>query len=160
MSVIIKRSTIAVVTCRKMHDHGQTTLKATYQTQSPLTFNVFCKIMDSEGHTLSRISYEFYREAVNSWLLHAPAGSLLELGQASLKVRLSAAHVVTIKFPEVQLSDSDFHRPGIKLTPMVMVSREWLQRFLADSYVAVPAEFETDQLDIDGCIAKILEDSK
>lgn len=154
MSVIIKRSTIAIITCPKTHDHGQTTFKASYLHKNPLTFNVSCKIVDEVGAVLSRVSYEFYREAVHFWLLNAPGGSVLELGAASLKVRLSAPHAVTIKFPEVILRD------GRKFNPMVMVSREWLQRFLADTYVALPAEVECDRLDIDGCIAKILEGSK
>lgn len=150
MKDIIKSSGIGIGTCPKMHDHGECEVKLSYKTQTPLTFNLYTRLPARAGG--ARVAYEFYRESVHYWLLNAPGGSELPLGEATLRVRLSIPTIVCIRFPEV-LVDADFSTP---IRPMLMLSREWLQWFLADTYVALPAEFECDYLDLDGCITKIL----
>ena len=149
VSKIIKRDLGAIVTCRKMHDHGDGSVRLTFNDTNPLCFYVRTRLTAAE---IDRpVAFEIYRESVHFWLANAPAGSLLELGQTSLKVRLSHSGVVTLKFPVTQISDE------VSIEPMFMVRREELQRFLADTYVALPAETECDYLRIDSLIGKILE---
>lgn len=156
MSEYIKRSTIGINTCHKMHEHGDAKITLSYRVDNPLVFWIGAKLtyndpLTGEPALEKRVVQEFYRESVFFWLVNAPAGSLHELGSKSLKVRLSLPFVVCVKFPPVPLDGYG----TAEISPMIMLSREFLQKFLADTYVAVPAETECDVLDLDGCIEKI-----
>lgn len=155
MSVIIKRYAIGFATCAKMHDHGVSKLKMEYDLNSPLTFTMSTMLArengDGTADDVKSVTYEFYRESVHLWLAVAPGGSLLELGQISLKIRKSMPHVVTFKFPAFADPSS-----GLTYTPMFMMNRSALQKFVADTYVALPSELESGRLNIDDCITKIL----
>lgn len=153
MSVIVRRHLLAVSTCAKMHNHGNVSIKLTYDDAEPLAFGLTLHLgrfgADGRPVDLGPASYELYRESVHFWLLNAPAGSLLPLGTISLKVRLSEPHAVCFRLPAYDLGDAEVY-------PMFVVARDELQRFLADTYVVVPAEAEDELLNVDGCIAKLL----
>lgn len=153
---MIRRDLGAIVTCRKMHDHGEGAVRLRYNVTNPLSFfvrtNLFARYPDGSVALDKPVSYELYRESVHYWLLKAPGGSVHELGEISLKVRLSAPHVVVFRFPKVKLDELD----GRTIRPMFMVGREPLQRFLADTYAAFPAECEYDLLNVDRCVEQLL----
>lgn len=156
MSDYIKRSVLGVSTCSRMHDHGSAKLTFAYKSVEPLVFFIHTNVGESEHPDVApvnvrKVTYEVYRESVFNWLVNAPAGSVLQLGDTTFKIRLSMPFVVTIKFPLVELAT------GQLTNPMVMLPREWLQRFLVDTYVVVPSEVECDYLKIDECIMKLIE---
>lgn len=156
MSVIVKRYFNGISTCADMHDHGNARVRVTYDDANPLVFTMSVDLLRPEPDNNSlvkvrRADYEIYRESVHFWLLRAPAGGMLTLGQTSIKVRTTAPYLVTFRYPTEDLGD------GYVIDPMFMMNRELLQRFLADTYAAVPAEVEDDFLNVDVCITKILE---
>lgn len=152
MKPIIKRSIGVISTCPRMHDHGQARIRFSYSTDNPLVFQVHTQVVTAENgieQKLFKLDQEIYREVVFYWLVDAPGGSLLTLGETSLKVRLSTPAVVVFKFADVDLD-------GEIATPMFMMNRSDLHKFLADTYAAIPVENECDYLKIDDCIEKIL----
>lgn len=155
MSRIIKRTAVGFSTCPSMHDHGAARMTFTYNTDHPLVFRVSTNLVYQEesGEVVDggKLAYDVYRESVYFWLVEAPGGSMITLGDVSLKVRLSMPYVVTFKFPQVMTPN------GEVVSPMFMTNREPFLRFLADTYAALPAEVECDYLKIDDCIAQILE---
>lgn len=150
----IKRDLVGVSTCEWMHEHGAAKMRFSYQLDNPLVFDVSTNISkrDDAGNIVHvrKVHYELYRETMHLWLLHAPAGGVVEFGEISVKVRRTMPYIITFKFPTLVLDDE------YEATPMFMVSREYVQRFIADTYVALPAELEYAYLNVDDCITKIL----
>ena len=160
VSEYVKQSVIGINTCPKMHEHGAAKITLSYRVDNPLVFWISANLTYNDPLTgkpafTKRVVHEFYRESVFFWLVNAPGGSVHELGDRSFKIRLSMPSVVCVKFPPIPWDGDD-----VTISPMIMLSREALQHFLADTYVAVPAETECDVLDLDGCIEKILTGGK
>lgn len=156
MSKIIRRDLTAIVTCRKMHEHGEGRIRLSYNITNPLSFfvrtNLYARFPDGSVAVDKPVAYELYRESVHYWLLNAPGGSVHELGEISLKVRLSQPYIVSVRFPKIEVDELQ----RIKLQPMFMIGREPLQAFLADTYAAFPAECEYDLLNVDRCVEQLL----
>lgn len=154
MSTYIKRDALCVSTCKHMHDHGESRVRFVYSQTKPLVFTVKTRLTTRDAYgELTRVkpvAFEIYRESVFYWLTNAPAGSVLNLGETTIRVRLSAPQAVVFKLPYVLLDEET------EALPMFVMAREWLQRFLADTYAALPAEAECDYLPIDSCIRQIL----
>lgn len=156
MSKIIRRDLTAIVTCPSMHEHGEGRVRLSYNVTNPLSFfvrtNLYARFEDGTPAIDKPVSYELYRESVFYWLAKAPGGSVHELGDISLKVRLTQPYIVCVRFPQVEIDGMR----DVKITPMFMIGREPLQRFLADTYAAFPAECEYDLLNVDRCIKQLL----
>lgn len=158
MSKIIKRNLGAIVTCPDMHDHGEGRVRVSYNVTNPLSFFLKTRLTanypDGSVAVNKPVVYELYRESVFYWLAQAPGGSVHTNGDVSMKIRLSAPYTISFRFPKI---DEEFS-PGrrLRLQPMLLVGREPLQRFLADTYIAFPAEIEYDLLNVDRCIEQLL----
>lgn len=156
MSKIIKRDLTAIVTCSEMHEHGEGRIGLRYNVTNPLSFfvrtNLYARYPSGKTAIDKPVSYELYRESVFYWLAKAPGGSVHELGEISLKVRLTQPYIVCVRFPQVEIDGMR----DVKITPMFMIGREPLQRFLADTYAAFPAECEYDLLNVDRCVEQLL----
>lgn len=154
-----KRNILTVVTCPSMHDHGTGQIRLSYDAVvCPLTFRIATNLTATKlelGIDVNKpVEYDMCRETVHMWLAMAPAGALLELGDVSIKVRLSRPQSVVFKLPRTTINED------YEMIPMFIMKRESLQHFLADTYVVTPAETEETLLKIDDCIAKIFESSK
>lgn len=155
---LIKRNIMAITTCPSMHDHGAGQVRLSYGTTNPLAIRV-ATTLTARDVTLDVdvekfVKHELYRETLHMWLAMAPTGSLLELGEISVKVRRSNWGVVTFKLPKIRVTEK------YELIPMFMINRLELQKFITDTYVVAPADTEEALLDVDSCIAKILESSR
>lgn len=162
MSKIIKRDLTAIVTCPSMHEHGEGRVRLSYNVTNPLSFfvrtNLYARFEDGTPAIDKPVSYELYRESVFYWLAKAPGGSVHELGDISLKVRLTQPYIVCVRFPKIDEELAPGRR--LKIRPMFMIGRDPLQRFLADTYAAFPAECEYDLLNVDRCLEQLLRPKK
>ena len=150
------RSTVGVHTCRKYHEHGAAKVTFIYNTDHPLGFGVSFKVGEY-GQPLHKVTTWFSRDQFTDWLAEAVPGSQLTLGECGARVRKSMPQALVLKFFGITLCD------GVtEVVPMIIVSREFVQGFLANTYTIKPrknADGDT-ALQIDACIEQILNAGK
>lgn len=145
------RSALGVYTCRQNHEHGPAKYTLIYNTDNVLAFGVSFKVGEN-GQELRTVTTWFSRDQFSDWLQKAPGGATLSLGECGARIRKSAPYTMTMKFAALTLSD------GVtKVSPMLLISRDFLTGFIAMTYDIVPRDDEAAFLQLDACLEKILD---
>jgi hypothetical protein len=133
-----------------MEDHGDCHIWFEYSDATPLVFTFAVTIVSDGQPTPERYAVELDRAAVHGLVFDGLFGEVLYLGKTSVKVRESARHQTCFRLPAREC-DGD-------LTPMFIVSTEFVGRFLALTYEVVPRDVEAVRLAVscDAFISEIL----
>jgi len=148
----LKRKAIGVATCLKGHDHGQALVTFIYNTDNPLAFGMSFRYGEAaDPDNIRTLTMWFSRDYVAEWLQDAMLGTSLSLGETVLRISKRYGYIMTFKFPPVVLST------GESINLMIRLSREFVTKFLADTYSVIPQASPAETVWVDSCIAELLK---